>query len=49
MIPYEAALDLAGRISTARLVTLEGTNHVLMRGEAEAERAMEEITAFLRD
>jgi len=46
-IPYEEGLRLAGMIPDARLVTLEGRNHLLLEGEPAFEQFLSEVDTFL--
>jgi len=48
-ILYQKGLELAHGIPNARLVTLESNNHLLLEHEAEFERFMKAIRAFLSD
>jgi len=47
--PIEAARELAAGIPNARMVVLQGRNHVFFEHEPEAERFFEEIDLFLGD
>jgi pimeloyl-ACP methyl ester carboxylesterase/DNA-binding CsgD family transcriptional regulator len=46
-IPFEEGRRLAGLIPDARLVTMEGRNHLLLEGEPAFEQFFTEIDAFL--
>jgi DNA-binding CsgD family transcriptional regulator/alpha-beta hydrolase superfamily lysophospholipase len=46
-IPYEEGRRLAAMIPDARLVTLEGRNHLLLEGEPAFEQFLSEVDAFL--
>lgn len=49
LAPLEAAREMATGIPNARMVVLQGRNHVFFDHEPEAERFFEEIDLFLRD
>jgi pimeloyl-ACP methyl ester carboxylesterase/DNA-binding CsgD family transcriptional regulator len=46
-IPFEEGRRLAAMIPEARLVTLEGRNHLLLEGEPAFEQFLSEVDAFL--
>lgn len=46
-IPFEEGRRLAAMIPDARLVTLEGRNHLLLEGEPAFEQFLSEVDAFL--
>jgi class 3 adenylate cyclase/pimeloyl-ACP methyl ester carboxylesterase len=47
VVPIEAARELAAGIRGARLVVLQGRNHVFLEHEPEVERFFEEVELFL--
>jgi class 3 adenylate cyclase/pimeloyl-ACP methyl ester carboxylesterase len=49
MQPFEEGRRLAAMIPGARFVALDGRNHVILDGEKEWPRFLEEIRAFLRE
>jgi pimeloyl-ACP methyl ester carboxylesterase len=49
MQPFEEGRRLAGMIPGARFVALDGRNHVMLEGENEWPRFLEEIRGFLRE
>ncbi|HYM16994.1 MAG TPA: alpha/beta hydrolase, partial [Micropepsaceae bacterium] len=49
MVPIEEARELAAGIPNARMIVLQGRNHVFFEHEPEAERFFEEIDLFLGD
>jgi DNA-binding SARP family transcriptional activator/pimeloyl-ACP methyl ester carboxylesterase len=48
-IPFEEGRLMAATIPNARLVTLEGNNHILLEGEPAWKRFLEEVNAFLQE
>jgi pimeloyl-ACP methyl ester carboxylesterase len=48
-IPFEEGRLAAATIPNARLVTLEGRNHILLEDEPAWRRFLEEVNAFLRE
>ncbi len=48
-VPFEAGRRMAAGIPGARLVALEGQNHIMLDGEPAFARFFEEMNAFLRE
>lgn len=49
MVPFEEGRKLASRLPGARLVTLEGRNHILLEHEPAWRQFLDEVRAFLQD